>query len=307
MDKNEKDKIKKINAGENCGKDCKVCSKKATIYALINYVGLAFLKGFVGYFTGSKALIADAVHSSSDALTAIVGTIGMKIAGKPKDEAHPYGYGKVEFIIGLLVGVALFFVAFEIVLKSGTILFSGKQIKAPNAFSLIVPVIVIYANFIVSKLILCTANESRSPILKAIATDIRSDMYSMIPVIIALIGSQLGFPFLDPLGGVIVGFLIFKAAGGIIIENYHALVDSSVDDSTVKTIRQIIAVVPGIKSLKYVKTRKIGVKIEVDICIFLNKEKTVEEADTISSSVCSSIMGKMPDIVNDVQVFFNSA
>ena len=66
----------------------------ATWIGIIVNLLLTIFKGIGGVLSGSRALLADALHSASDIVGSIVVLFAVKIANKPPDEEHPYGHGK---------------------------------------------------------------------------------------------------------------------------------------------------------------------------------------------------------------------
>jgi cation diffusion facilitator family transporter len=262
---------------------------------------LASLKGFVGYITGSRALLADALHSGSDIACALLAAWGTRFGEKPVDKSHPYGYGKIEFIVGMIVGVVLAFAAVQILYGSLKVLFSQVEVAPPRMLAFWVAVLSVYSNFVISNYTMCAAREINSPALRSVSIDNRSDAYSSIPVVICILGSQFGYPILDPLAAVFVGLLVFKMGAGLIIENYHGLLDVSVDSEIINKIKKTILSIRGVKGISYLKTRQIGQKIWVDVQVYVKGEKTVREANVFSREIRSALMRRMRNI-GSVQV-----
>ena len=281
--------------------ECETCGRKATWLSAGQNVMLASLKGLVGYVTGSRALLADALHSGSDIICALLAAWGTRFGERPIDKTHPYGYGKVEFIVGIVVGIVLIFAAVEILYGSSKVLFSQVRITPPKILAVWVALLSVYSNFVISHYTMCAANELNSPALKSISVDNRSDAYSSIPVVICILGSQLGFPQLDPLAAVFVGLLVFKMGAGLAIENYRGLLDVSVKPEQIEKIREIILSLPGVKRISYLRTRQIGQKIWVDVEVCVKGEKTLQEANAVSREIRSALMRKM-HCVSNVQV-----
>ncbi len=281
--------------------ECETCGRKATWLSAGQNVMLASLKGLVGYVTGSRALLADALHSGSDVVCALLAAWGTRFGEKPVDKTHPYGYGKVEFIVGVIVGIVLIFAAGEILYGSSKVLFSQTEINPPKILAIWVALLSVYSNFVISHYTMCAAKELNSPALKSISVDNRSDAYSSIPVVICILGSQLGFPQLDPLAAVFVGLLVFKMGAGLVIDNYRGLLDVSVKPEQMEKIRKVIISLPGVKKISYLKTRQIGPKIWVDVEVCVKGEKTLEEANVVSREIRTALMRKMHYISN-VQV-----
>src|ERR1044072_9091507 len=70
--------------------------------------GLTVAKAIVGYFSGSLALISEAAHSALDFAATIMTWYAVRVSGKPADEEHHYGHGKVESVIALIATGLLF-------------------------------------------------------------------------------------------------------------------------------------------------------------------------------------------------------
>ena len=281
--------------------ECETCGRRATWLSAGQNVMLASLKGLVGYATGSRALLADALHSGSDVVCALLAAWGTRFGEKPVDKSHPYGYGKVEFVVGIIVGIVLIFAAGKILYGSLGALFSQMKITPPKVLAVWVALLSVYSNFVISHYTMCAAKELNSPALKSISVDNRSDAYSSIPVVICILGSQLGFPQLDPLAAVFVGLLIFKMGAGLVIENYRGILDVSVKPEQMEKIRKAIVSLPGVKKINYLRTRQIGQKIWVDVEVCVKGEKTLEEANVVSREIRAALMRKMHYIGN-VQV-----
>lgn len=251
--------------------------------------------------TGSRALIADALHSGADILCALLGIWGRKISGRPIDKTHPYGYGKIEFMVGIIVGLVLAFVAAKILYSSLRVLFLHTEINPPRLLAFWVALLSVYSNFVVSHYTMCAARELNSPALKSISIDNRSDAISSIPVVFCILGSQFGFPQLDPIAAALVGLVIFKMGAGLIIENYHGLMDVSVGSDLVREIRKIILSSPGVRRINYLRTRQSGQQIWIDVEVFISARETLEKASAVSRNIRVTLMRKLNNIGN-VQV-----
>lgn len=283
--------------------ECEKCRWTTAALSITASCSLAAFKAFIGFVTGSQAVIADAVHSLADALCMIFAVFGMKIGNKPADKEHNYGHGKIEFIVGLLGGLVLLFVSIEILVHAIKLLFFTpmSHIKVPRPLAVWAALFAIYINFVMSKFTMCAAKKLNSAALEVVGSDDLSDVYTSTTVAIAVIGAQFGMPQLDPFGALFVGLLVAKIAIGLVNKNYHDIIDVSVEPEKLQEISRIIQEVPGVKGIHYLRSRNVGSKIWLDVKILVEGNKTVAQADYLSSLVKSELRKQVPDILN-VQV-----
>ena len=87
---------------------CLRCGKISPRLSLVGNALAAAFKIFVGTLAGSKGLVADGVHSIADSFASAFILMALAVAKRPRDENHPYGYGKVEYLSTLLAATFLF-------------------------------------------------------------------------------------------------------------------------------------------------------------------------------------------------------
>lgn len=64
-------------------------------------------KAFVGLVSGSMAILLDAVNNIADALSSVITIIGVKLAGRPADDKHPFGYGRIEYFTAVIIAAMI--------------------------------------------------------------------------------------------------------------------------------------------------------------------------------------------------------
>ena len=158
---------------------------------------LLFLgKWMAGFLSGSIAITADAFNNLSDAGSSIITLIGFRISGQRPDPKHPFGHGRMEYISGLLVSVAILVMGFELVKSSIEKLIHPEPVESSPviigilAVSILVKVYMFYYNRAVGKKI-------ESAAMKATAMDSLSDTVSTALVLAATVISQFTGLLLD--------------------------------------------------------------------------------------------------------------
>jgi cation diffusion facilitator family transporter len=129
---------------------------------------------------------------------------------------------------------------------------------------------------------LSVAKRVKSSMLVANAWHARSDAASSLVVGIGIIGNLAGYPILDPIAALIVGFMVTKMGWGFSWDALHDLMDRAVDEQEVQAIRQTLIETPGVSDVHDVRTRKMGDMIVVDAHIEVDATITVEAGHDIA-------------------------
>lgn len=213
---------------------------------------LLFLgKWLAGTLSGSIAITADAFNNLSDAGSSVITLIGFKLSGQKPDPEHPFGHGRMEYISGLFVSVAILLMGFELI-KSSIL-----KIVHPEAIESSPIVLVILAVSILAKLYMCFYNRAigkkiNSAAMLATAGDSLSDTVSTALVLAATIISQFTGLLLDGWFGVLVGVFIFYTGITTMKDTIDPLLGLAPEKDLVKQIHDIVTahdVVQGIHDL----------------------------------------------------------
>ena len=81
------------------------------------------------YLTSSDAVYSDAMESIVNVISAFMGLYSLYLAAKPRDEDHPYGHGKIEFVTSGVEGVMIVFAGVMIVIEAINSLLNQNQLK----------------------------------------------------------------------------------------------------------------------------------------------------------------------------------
>src|SRR5690625_752515 len=171
----------------------------ATWVGIIVNLLLTIFKGIGGFLSGSRALLAGALHSASDVVGSVVILFAVKIANKPPDEEHPYGHGKAENIASIIVALLLIIVGIEISISSIKVFF-GKLPEAPGNLALIILIVSIIIKEILFYYKLWLGKKYRSTALISEAWHHRSDSLSSLAALLgvglAILGENIQIPSL---------------------------------------------------------------------------------------------------------------
>ena len=126
------------------------------------------------------------------------------------------------------------------------------------------------------------AKKVKSSMLVANAWHARSDAASSLVVGVGIIGNLAGYPILDPIAALIVGFMVARMGWGFSWDALHDLMDRAVDDEEVQAIRTTLIETPGVSGVHDVRTRKMGDMIVVDAHLEVDGAISVEAGHDIA-------------------------
>lgn len=253
-------------------------SKTVTMRGLVINLLLTAVKFLAGIFGRSAAMVADAVHSLSDAATDLVVLAGIKFSAKPADKDHAYGHGRVETLATAVIALVLAAAGVKILLGGlNTIadVAQGAVLPAPRAAALWAAILSITVKEWLYRYTLRAAKETDSQSLLANAWHHRSDALSSIGTLAGVGGAYfLGakWTVLDPLAAVIVSFFILEAAWQILKNVLRELSDGSLGESAVKEIRALCRQVPGAIDPHDVKTRRVGPHAAIELHLYIQDD-----------------------------------
>ncbi len=237
--------------------------EKAAVISVIGNAFVSVIKFAAGTTFGSVALVADAIHSFTDIIGSIAVFFGVRFADVKSDK-FPYGLYKLENFVSLFIALIIFWSGIEIALESIAKLGSPTQITGFEAIIVaIVALVIVYA---LAKYKEKIGKAEHSPSMISEAKHSMLDAYGSVGVVAALGLSFAGFPIFDPLIGVIISVLVFKAGLEIFMDSTKVLLDISLDYKTMKKIEKIATAQKGVK-VKEILARNSGRYIFVDIML----------------------------------------
>lgn len=242
---------------------------------------LAIAKLIVGTFVGSLALIADGFNSLSDILTDFAVLIGTALGAKPADSSHPYGHGKIETIVALIVDLGVFGVGAGIIYTAVKSLIAHSPMPSNGLAVVIVSAMTIIAKEILFHKTTKVADKCRSAALHGKAWDHRSDVAVSGVVLFGGVGSIYGWEHADAIAGLVVGLVVLGVGARLAFETLIELTEGSAGSDTDAQIDKVLHSVDEIRGWHKLRTRRIGRELLMDVHILLDPDLTVEESHQI--------------------------
>ncbi|OGT44565.1 MAG: cation diffusion facilitator family transporter [Gammaproteobacteria bacterium RIFCSPHIGHO2_12_FULL_38_11] len=264
------------------------------INALINAL-LAVLKIIVGKIGHSQALIADGIHSFSDLMSDTFVFLAARAGANDPDKEHPYGHQRIETIATILIALILLIVGGSIGYEAvHRIFYHG--FKKPTLPVIIIAIVSIIANEALFHYSKNQGEKINSNLLISNAWHKRSDVFVSLIVLISVLGSLWGLPWLDAVGAFFIALLIIKMAFKMIWQSVQELIDHAVDELTLAEIKKVIRHISGVKSIHQLRTRLHGSYIFVDLHIIVDPHISVSEGHHIGEEVHAALLKNIKNL-----------
>jgi cation diffusion facilitator family transporter len=279
----------------------KKLGRRAVFVAIFGNIGLTIFNFAIGILSGSTALIAESAHTFSDILTSIITFVGFRISLKPPDRLHPYGHGRAEPLVGLVIVVFLGIIAFEILSEVYKKIFLGGPITPPETIAAGMALVGVFVNLIMTNYMMKTGKKINSPAIIADAKHQRVDIFSSAAIFVGVIGAQLGFPILDPIVAIFIAIMVLKTAFDVGRENINNILGTVPSKEIMDNINDCALSVNGVLGIHNVRINYLGPYASVELHVTVAEDLSLKEAHVIAHDVEEKIV-KDVDVVSMVTV-----
>lgn len=266
---------------------------RAASVSIVSNSILIILKLVVGIMMQSVSVISEAVHSGLDLVAAIIAWFSVRESGKPADDEHRFGHGKIENVAGTIEAVLIFGAAIYIIWEAGKKLLTGHvEIESLGAGAIVMGISSL-TNYLVSRYLLNVAVKTDSVALEADAMHLRTDVYTSLGVLGGLAAIKMtGIAMLDPIIAIVVALMIIKAAWDLTKTAFFHILDVKLPDDEEALIHDVMARYRG-SFIEYhkLRTRKSGHTRHIDMHLVVPKQMTVEVGHALSHQISADIEG----------------
>jgi cation diffusion facilitator family transporter len=245
---------------------------------------LAVVKGWVGMFTGSIALLADALNSGVDVIVSSISWASLRLAQRNPDEEFQYGYYKVENLAALVISGFVIYFAITLGIEGWESFSHELEITAPAA-ALAVAALSAGVCFVLMRYLTAVGRRVNSQSLIALAKDTLADVLSSSIVFLAIVATVYRVPYVEGVVSIAIALLVLKVGLETAKDATFSLLDVSPSKEIEQKIREIAKEVEGVRGVKILKMRKSGPIIMGDISITTMGDLDVARAHAIADEV----------------------
>ena len=218
---------------------------RTSVIGIATNVILAGFKALVGLFAGSIAIVLDAINNLSDALSSVITIVGVKLARRKPDSGHPFGYGRIEYLSGMVIAI--------IVLVAGitSLIESVKKIINPEVpdysiVALIIIVVAVVTKIILGRFVKRQGEKLKSDALVASGSDALFDAIISSSTLVAAIVTLVWNITIDGWVGAIISLFIVKAGVELLLQPINQVIGVRIDSELSRDIKTTIKEHDGI-------------------------------------------------------------
>ncbi len=274
---------------------------RASWFSIIGNAFLAVMKISLGLVSGSLAVVADGIDSTSDIATSIITLFTARLLSRPPNIKFPYGYEKADTVATKALSFVILFAGAQLAISTITRLFEPSVSDPPSMLAVYVTIISIFGKLGLSLYLQRTGKSVSSSMLIANARNMQNDVIISVAVLVGL-GFTFIFnmPVIDTITALLVSVWILKVGLQIFFQSNTELMDGMKDPVLYCELFRAVKMVDGAKNPHRVRLRKIGNLHMISMDLEVDPEITVTEAHEIVRKVETKIKENLPNVYDIV-------
>jgi len=269
--------------------------RRTALASVVAAVALIAIKLVTGLAAGSLAFVAEAAHSGTDLVAALLTLFAVGIATRPPDEAHLYGHGKAEHLAALAEAAFLILVSLVVAGLAVARLAGWIALEVEAAWWAFAAAFVVIA-IDVSRATISyrTARRYTSAAMLSNAIHFGADLLGTVAVLVGLVAARAGFPEGDSIAALFVAALVVAAAVRLIRRNVDVLMDRAPADA-VDAAREAIAKLDPPVPLRRLRLRQAGGRTFADVVIGVSPGAAVGQGHAAADRVEDAVQRALPE------------
>lgn len=251
--------------------------------ALVLLLSTTLLQLFIVWISGSVALMADTAHNLVDGLNSVPLLLAFYLARRAPTRRYNYGFGKAEDVAGIFIVLSIAVSAGFIFWESLPKLFNPQPLTNLGWVAA-AAIIGALGNEAVAWIQIRTGRKIGSAALEADGLHARTDGLTSLAVLLAVAGSWLGFPIVDPIIGLIIGVVILFITRQAALAMWHRLMDA-IEPELLKQAEQVIAQESEVRDLRRIRMRWMGNRLHAEVHAAVDPHLTTAESHAIAERV----------------------
>jgi cation diffusion facilitator family transporter len=244
--------------------------------------------------SGSVALLADTVHNLGDALNSVPLLIAFYLARRAATRRYTYGFGRAEDIAGILIVISIGFSAGYILVESLQKLINPQPLTH-LPWVAAAAVIGFIGNELVAVMQIRVGKQIGSDAMIADGQHARIDGLTSLAVLIAVFGTWIGLPILDPIVGIVIAIAIVGITWKAIKAVWYRLMDA-VDPGIITRMEHFASEVNGVEQVASLRAHWVGHRLYAEMTIVVDEYLSLVEGHTIAEKVKQVLHQAVPHL-----------
>ena len=223
--------------------------KKIIQTSFIGIIANLFLvaaKAVIGLLAHSVALISDAINNLSDSLSSLITIIGTKLAGKKPDKKHPYGHGRIEYLVSLIIGLIILAAGVMAIYESVKALIEKPEVDY-SIVSLVIIALAVLVKVFIGLYYLRVAKQVNSEPLKASGKDALFDVLLSLATVVGIITSLAWHINIEGYIGIVIGLFILRTAIEVLHEGVSLIIGQRASQEEIDKIKHLVCSFPEVR------------------------------------------------------------
>jgi cation diffusion facilitator family transporter len=267
-------------------------AQRTALYSVLAAAFLVAIKLVAGLVSGSLGLVAEAAHSGTDLVAALLTLFAIRVATRPADEQHHYGHGKAEHLAALAESTFLIVVSGLLAWQAVDRLLADAPPEVDAAwwtFAVLGVVIVVDASR--TAISLRAARRHHSAALESNALHFASDLGGTVAVIVGLAFVAAGEPRADSVAALIVAAIVLVAAGRLVKRSIDVLMDRA-SEGAERSVRRALE---GMRlEVRRLRIRQAAGRHFVDLVVALSADAGLAQAHTTADAIEDAVRAELP-------------
>ncbi len=269
--------------------ECAACANRAVQYDLAVSSFQTVFKLAFAQLTGSVSLGISSLVSLGDFITKLITLVSIKISRLPPSTRFPYGYGKIQFLSAMIIGLALNAGAIAILIRNLWVVEEAHSVP-PSLIALVAVVFSAAISQVMFRYLNCVGTKNKNAGILAAALDNRLDFISGVVVFTGITLSHLGWEDADYWTAVLVSLLVMYVGSKIFYDALISLLDISVPEEIVEEINKITRRTSGVVKVEYCRARSLGETWELNMQVAIDQDLSTKEVQSLNDSLRAKIL-----------------
>jgi cation diffusion facilitator family transporter len=256
----------------------------------------ALLQMLIVYFSGSVSLFADTAHNIGDGLNSIPLLIAFYLARRIPTRRYTYGFGRAEDVAGIIIVISIVVSAVVVLSQAFQRLIDPQPLTNPGLVAA-AALLGFLGNEAVAMLQIRVGRKISSAAMVADGLHARTDGLTSLAVLLAVAGSWLGYPLVDPIIGFLIGIAIIFITWDAMKTIWYRLMDA-VDPELIDRAEALIDENSEIKEIRRIRMRWVGHCLHAEVYVLVNSDLKTSESHQVAEQVRHVLFHEFPELTD---------